>query len=137
MRNLGIGPVFEASQRAKITRINDILLVTSEVSNYEASAARALVDLGADIAIIIADKGKNEVRASARANPKLKKIQGFNLGKIMEEAGEKFQGGGGGHILAAGLNGKGDPKEIMQEITEKIEKIIKNSKKTLNQTVYF
>jgi len=119
----------KASQRAKITRINDLLLVTSEVSTYEASAARALIDLGADIAIVIADKGKNEVRASARANPKMKKIQSFNLGKIMEEAGEKFQGGGGGHILAAGLNGKGDPKEIIQEITEKIEKTIKNNQK--------
>lgn len=120
----------KASRRAKIKRINDLILVTSEVSTYEASAARALVDLGADIAIVIAGKGKNEVRASARANPKMKKIQDFNLGKIMEEVGEKFQGGGGGHILAAGLNGKGDPKEIMQEITEKIEKIIKNSQKS-------
>jgi len=47
----------------------------------------------------------------------------------MEKAGEKFQGGGGGHILAAGFKGKGDPKEIIKEITEKIEKIIKNSQK--------
>jgi len=119
----------KASQRTKIKRINDLLLVTSEVSTYEASAARALIDLGADVAIVIADKGKNEVRASSRAKPKMKKIQGFSLGKIMEKAGEKFQGGGGGHILAAGFKGKGDPKEIIKEITEKIEKIIKNSQK--------
>ncbi len=119
----------KASQRTKIKRINDLLLVTSEVSTYEASAARALIDLGADVAIVIADKGKNEVRASARAKAKMKKIQGFSLGKIMEKAGEKFQGGGGGHILAAGFKGKGEPKEIMKEITEKIEKIIKNSQK--------
>lgn len=119
----------KASQRTKIKRINDLLLITSEVSTYEASAARALIDLGADIAIVIADKGKNEIRASARAKTKMKKIQGFSLGKIMEKAGEKFQGGGGGHILAAGFKGKGEPKEIMKEITEKIEKTIKNSQK--------
>jgi phosphoesterase RecJ-like protein len=74
----------KASQRATIKRINDLLILTSEVSTYEASAARALIELGADISIVIADKGKNEVRASARANPKMKKIQDFNLGKIME-----------------------------------------------------
>ncbi|MBI5253478.1 MAG: hypothetical protein HY930_03660 [Euryarchaeota archaeon] len=98
----------KAAQRMELYRVMDFVLVTSEVSSFGASAARALALLGADCAFVGSVK-KNEVQISARASSNFIKKTGINLGRdIMPKIGEFINGGGGGHTGAAGAKGRGN-----------------------------
>lgn len=97
----------KAAQRMELYRVMDFVLVTSEVSSFEASAARALVLLGADC-VFVASMKKGEMQISARASQNFIRETGINLGRdIMPRVGELINGGGGGHVAAAGAKGRG------------------------------
>ena len=49
----------KASRRAKITKINEWIIAFSHVSAYQASAARAIIDLGAHVAVVAGQKNEN------------------------------------------------------------------------------
>lgn len=101
-----------------------VLLATSTVSSFEASAAKAIVTLGADISIVAAQRG-DEVRISARARRTVLERYDLHMGRLMHEIGVTFKCGGGGHEGSAGLNGTGSAQVILDEcvriITERIE----------------
>ncbi len=98
----------KCAKRMELYRIMDFVLVTSEVSSFGASAARALVLLGADCAFVASAK-KNEVQISARASSNFIRETGINLGRdIMPKIGELINGSGGGHAGAAGAKGRGN-----------------------------
>ncbi len=102
----------KASKRIKITRKNDVLIATSYVSSFEASAARALLSLGADITFVVSKKDDG-IRVSGRTTGEMVK-RGVNLAETMKEIGDLIDGSGGGHPGAAGANGaKGEVKEIL------------------------
>ncbi len=96
----------KAAQRVTLHRFNQWIIAVSHVSAYEASACRALIRLGADVALVFSQK-KSEMRITARATTQIAKITGLNLAKdIMEKIGPIMHGEGGGHDRAAGCNGK-------------------------------
>jgi bifunctional oligoribonuclease and PAP phosphatase NrnA len=100
----------KACRRAKIVRIDNWILAFSHVSAFEASAARALVDLGAHVAAVAGEKGDG-VELSLRCTREFTEKTGIHLGRdIAKPLGEALQGQGGGHAMAAGVNGKGDIK---------------------------
>ena len=97
----------KACRRAKIVKINDWMIAFSHVSAYQASAARALVDLGAHAAAV-AGKRDDSVEISFRCTREFNKETGIHLGKnIAKPVGEALKGMGGGHDAAAGANGIG------------------------------
>lgn len=115
----------KAAQRAKFQRLGeDIIVVSSGVSSYEASAAVSLLDLGGDVVFVAAQRGE-EVRVSARARRWAIEKYDLHLGRLMHEVATKFKCGGGGHDGAAGLNGNGKADEILAEsvrlLSERIE----------------
>ncbi len=94
----------KAAQRMKRMQINDTIIVISQVSSYEAAAARSLVFLGSDIAIVIANR-KTETRISLRMSSEFQEKTDLSLGKdIVPALIAKFGGSGGGHDAAAGYN---------------------------------
>jgi phosphoesterase RecJ-like protein len=98
----------KACRRAKIVKIGDWMIALSHVSAFQASAARALVDLGAHAAAV-AGKRDDSVEISFRCTREFNKETGIHLGKdIAKPLGEQLQGMGGGHAAAAGANGVGD-----------------------------
>lgn len=100
----------KACRRAKIVRVDNWILAFSHVSAFEASAARALVDLGAHMAAVAGEKGDG-VELSLRCTREFTEKTGIHLGRdIAKPLGEALQGQGGGHAMAAGVNGKGDIK---------------------------
>jgi len=104
----------KAAQRLKIHRVNNWIIITSHVSSFEASAARALIDLGADVAFV-AGGNKSKLRISARSRSSFYNQTKIHLGKdLMEEIGARINGAGGGHATAAGANGIGDPEEVLE-----------------------
>lgn len=104
----------KAAQRLRILRIKDWVIALSYVGSFEASAARALVDLGADLALVVGGE-KGSIRLSARSTKRFYEETGLHLGRdLMKPIGELIKGGGGGHATAAGANGVGDVDLVLE-----------------------
>ena len=100
----------KACRRAKIIRIDNWIIALSHVSAFEASAARALTDLGVHMSAVAGEKGDG-IEISLRCTREFTDKTGIHLGKdIAKPLGEAMQGQGGGHAMAAGVNCKGDIK---------------------------
>ncbi len=93
--------LLKAAKRLKI-RMKEPLFVVSEVGSYEADAARALVRMGADVAVVSSRKGSSH-RISVRARE-----VGLHFGRMMERFAREKGGEGGGHDRAATMNLPGD-----------------------------
>jgi len=94
----------KSAARMKLEPIDDWLIVWSSVGSFEGSAARAILDIGADVALIYSTR-KNETRLTVRATRYFFKTTGLNFGKdIMIEVSKSLGGEGGGHPTAAALN---------------------------------
>jgi bifunctional oligoribonuclease and PAP phosphatase NrnA len=100
----------KACRRAKIIRVDNWIIAFSHVSAFEASAARALLDIGAHMAAVAGQKG-DAIEISLRCTREFTQKTGIHLGKdIAKPLGEALKGQGGGHAMAAGVNGTGDVK---------------------------
>lgn len=94
----------KAAQRMRKHQIGNYILLISNVSSYEAAAARTLITIGGDVSVVIA-KRKNETRISLRAKSKFISETGISLGEdIVPALIKQFGGRGGGHDAAAGYN---------------------------------
>jgi len=104
----------KASRRMKIIKANEWIIALSHVSAYQASAARALINLGAHVAVVAGEKG-DTLRISLRAVKEFYEKTGIHLGRdVAKPLGEYFHGMGGGHAVAAGVNGIGDVETALK-----------------------
>ena len=115
---------FKACQRAKLLKMGDWVIALSRVSAFQASAARALVDLGAHLAVVAGQKNGG-IEISMRSTREFSKVTNIHLGRdIAKPLGESLLGTGGGHATAAGVNGIGNVetglKLCLQLINHKI-----------------
>jgi phosphoesterase RecJ-like protein len=98
----------KASKRTKLLKINNWLIALSHVSAYQASAARALITLGAHVAVV-AGQHNEKIQISMRASRDFYEKTNVHLGRdIAKPLGEYLKGMGGGHSVSAGANGVGD-----------------------------
>ena len=110
----------KAAQRTEIRRIGKWIAAATTVGSYHASVARALIILGAHVAVVGGEK-KGRLLISLRSTSDFYRKTRIHLGKdIAIPVGEQFQGMGGGHALAAGINGSGD---IAQAIAQCLDLI--------------
>jgi phosphoesterase RecJ-like protein len=97
-----------ACRRVRLFKIDDWIFALSHVSAYQASAARALVELGAHVAVVAGQKN-DKIEVSLRCSREFQEKTGIHLGKdVAKPLGEYLHGMGGGHSTAAGVNGIGD-----------------------------
>lgn len=110
----------KAAQRMQLHQFGGWTIVTSHVSSYQASAARGLLGLGADVAIVVG-KDKGELRASLRVTDKFYEETSVHLGRdVAMPLGEEFGGAGSGHTTAAGLKGRGNTRSMMKRAVDLI-----------------
>ncbi len=114
----------KAAQRVALHEFEGWIIAVSQVSSFEASACRALISLGADVALV-SGKKKDEIRISARATNEIVHKTNLNLAKdVMEKIGVLINGQGGGHDRAAACNGKANLEDgitlALQLLKEKI-----------------
>ncbi|MHA1770849.1 MAG: DHH family phosphoesterase [Candidatus Thorarchaeota archaeon] len=115
-----------AASRLKIHLIEDWIVVTSRIGAYEASASRAIIELGADVAIVGGRPSKDIVRLSSRSTKEFYSATGVNLGRdIMVPLGSLIDGEGGGHPNAGGANGKKNLENALKEAVELVRSAIK------------
>ncbi|MEM3704103.1 MAG: DHH family phosphoesterase [Candidatus Bathyarchaeia archaeon] len=114
----------KACKRAKLFKMGDWIIALSHVSAYQASAARAIIELGAHVAVVAGQKNES-LEISLRCTREFHEKTGIHLGKdIAKTLGEYLNGMGGGHSTAAGVNGVGDfevgLKRCLRLLKEKI-----------------
>ncbi len=117
----------KASRRLKLIRINSWLVAFSNVSAYQASAARALISLGAHVAVVAGEKGE-KLQMSMRATQDFHEKTRVHLGRdIAKPLGEYLRGMGGGHAVSAGVNGVGEVEASLKRcarlLKEKLAKL--------------
>ncbi len=118
----------KACRRAKLIKIENWIIALSHVSAYQASAARALVDVGAHLAAVAGQKNE-KIEISLRCTREFNQATGIHLGKdIAKPLGEYLQGMGGGHATAAGVNGTGYIEKGLKRCLRLIKENLSNHK---------
>jgi len=118
----------KACRRAKLIKIENWIIALSHVSAYQASAARALVDLGAHMAAVAGQKNE-KIEISLRCTRDFNQATGIHLGRdIAQPLGEYLQGMGGGHATAAGVNGTGNIEKGLKRCLRLVKEQLSNQK---------
>jgi len=116
----------KACRRAKLMKMENWIIALSHVSAYQASAARALVDLGAHMAAVAGQKNE-KVEISLRCTRDFNQVTGIHLGRdIAKPLGEFLQGMGGGHATAAGVNGTGGVEKGLKRCLRLVKENLSN-----------
>jgi len=106
----------KAAQRAEIIDINDIIVVSSNLSFYQSSAATKLLEFGAQITLVCGSERGGVTTLAARAESAFKEKYNFNLMRdLMLPLQDKLGGNPGGHSGAAIWKGSADEKIVMEE----------------------
>ena len=110
----------KAGQRMRIQDVEGWTVVITHISSFQASAARSLIGLGADVAIV-SGGDKRIVRASLRSTERFHRATSIHLGRdIAVTLGEEFGGAGSGHATSAGVNAEGSPQAMLSRAVELI-----------------
>jgi nanoRNase/pAp phosphatase (c-di-AMP/oligoRNAs hydrolase) len=116
--------MLKCASRATIERIDDWLVVCSHVNSFGGAASSMFLNIGADVAFIGTERD-DTIRVSGRAKREAVNA-GVNLGKIMEEISSRYEGTGGGHAGAAGIDVVADMNEVLNECKERVRMILEN-----------
>jgi phosphoesterase RecJ-like protein len=118
----------KACRRAKLIKVENWIIALSHVSAYQASAARALVDLGAHMAAVAGQKNE-KIEVSMRCTREFNQVTGIHLGRdIAKPLGEHLKGMGGGHATAAGVNGTGYIEKGLKRCLRLVKEKLSNHK---------
>lgn len=116
----------KACRRARLMKVGNWIIALSHVSAYQASAARALVDLGAHMAAV-AGQQNEKIEISLRCTRDFNQVTGIHLGRdIAKPLGEYLQGMGGGHATAAGVNGTGHVEKGLKRCLRLVKEHLSN-----------
>jgi hypothetical protein len=106
--------------------MNNWLIVFTQVGAYQASVARALIKVGANLAFVGGGR-KEKIQISIRSDEKFYSKTNFHLGKALAQPLEDyFPCSGGGHPTAAGINGEGSFKKYVKKAKEILHKRLVN-----------
>ena len=121
----------KSAQRMILYRVDPWIIITSNLGSFQPSAARGILNLGADV-VIIAGNEKEELKASLRSTEEFHQKTGIHLGDhLTKPLSEHYKGAGGGHPTAAGINGYGDADALLMEAADILKKILAQSKRVL------
>jgi nanoRNase/pAp phosphatase (c-di-AMP/oligoRNAs hydrolase) len=127
--------ILKAASRIELDRVQDMLITSSHVSSFGGSASSMLINIGADIAFVGTAKGES-VRVSARAKRDAVSA-GVNLGQLMEDISNEYNGTGGGHSGAAGIDVIADMEEVLNKCRERTKKILEASLGAKSKNISF
>lgn len=110
----------KSAQRLQYQEIGKHLVLITEVSSFQASVARMLLEIGGDVGIAYGEND-GETRLSVRSSQSFFKETGVDLAKEIQEIASSWGIVGGGHSTAASLSGKGDPEKISTQVIERLK----------------
>jgi len=96
----------KGAQRMKIYKVGDWIFTYTEIGSFHASVARALINLGADLSLVLGEVD-GEIRGSFRSTPLFFQSTKIHLGTDLAEWISKMKEGvGGGHATASSFTVK-------------------------------
>ena len=114
----------KGAQRLEIHRVGDWVVATSRVGSFQAHVARALVHLGADLALV-GGESEGETRVSLRSTQRFLDGTGMKLGaQVAEEMSKRLGGHGGGHSTAASFSTQVDEEEALGATMKRIGELL-------------
>jgi len=118
-------------QRLSLFTLGDWVVGYTKIGSHQASVARAMIDLGADLAIAVGeDSGRS--RCCLRATHPFHKITGIHLGSdVAQIIAESMGGIGGGHSTAASFSAGIIPEKVANNVLKIIEDLVGVEKKIL------
>jgi nanoRNase/pAp phosphatase (c-di-AMP/oligoRNAs hydrolase) len=108
--------MLKSARRSEHFEFGRFILARSRVGAFEASAARHLVSMGADVALVTSEEG-DTVSITGRAGRRAVDA-GFHLGEYFQELARRTGGDGGGHAGAAGFKAQVPADELEQAALE-------------------
>jgi nanoRNase/pAp phosphatase (c-di-AMP/oligoRNAs hydrolase) len=111
-------------RRIAIYKVGPWLVVTSGVGSYQAHVARALIPLGADVALVggVTD---GETRVSLRASQRFFEKTKLHLGTDVAEPTSKGLGGhGGGHATAASFACQAEEADAVAKTLARVAELL-------------
>jgi nanoRNase/pAp phosphatase (c-di-AMP/oligoRNAs hydrolase) len=115
----------KAAGRNQLLLVGNWIIATSELGSYQSSAARALLGLGAHLALV-GGEAKEKVRVNMRSTEDFYNKTGVHLGRDLAiPIGKEFGGAGGGHPTAAGLATKRELEETLAACTNRLKELLK------------
>ncbi len=116
----------KAASRLELERIGEWIVALSHVGSFEASAARALIKIGADVSFVCSVE-KGEARVSVRTSNFFIKRTHLNFAKdYVPKLAKVLRGSGGGHSAAVSVNGRfsGTAQELLKECKKLLEELL-------------
>lgn len=108
----------KGSARLRLFRASSWIIALTHVGAFEASVAKALTDLGADLALVI-NESDVFLRLTGRSQDLFYNQTGLNLAKdLMQRLAREFSGQGGGHPTAASANLKVSTNRLLPRILD-------------------
>ncbi|MEM1774171.1 MAG: DHH family phosphoesterase [Acidilobaceae archaeon] len=114
--------VIKALSRLRLERAcRDLLIVATHIGSYESEVANTLLYIGADIAIVIAER-ENRARVSIRVSDRALASR-INASNLASYIASKFGGEGGGHdrVAMANIVFNGDVEALTDNISRSIQ----------------
>jgi nanoRNase/pAp phosphatase (c-di-AMP/oligoRNAs hydrolase) len=114
----------KGAQRLKIYKLGDWVAATSLVGAFQAHVARALVYLGADVAVV-GGETEGETRVSLRSTQRFGERTKVRLGtQVAEAVAGRLGGHGGGHATAASFSTAASEEEAIGESLKKVAELL-------------
>ena len=113
----------KSAQRLRYLELGKYLILASEVSSFQASVARMLVEIGGDVGIA-SGENDDEMRLSVRCSQTFFKETGIDMAKEIQELSSSQGLVGGGHSTAASLSGEGDHNVMTAKLIERIKSLL-------------
>ncbi len=111
----------KAARRMSFYRIAEWLVAISTVSAFQTSAARALISLGAHVALV-AGQEDDETVLSLRAQPEFVRRTAISMGEALtSKIREKYGGTGGGHASVARVRCRAGAEEVLEYALKLLE----------------
>jgi bifunctional oligoribonuclease and PAP phosphatase NrnA len=118
----------KGAQRLKILKAGDWVVATTLVGSFQAHVARALIYLGADLAVV-AGESEGETRVSLRSSQRFLDRSGVKLGtQVAEEMARRLGGHGGGHSTAASFSTSVGEEEALEGTVKRTEELLGETK---------
>jgi phosphoesterase RecJ-like protein len=116
--------MLKSAKRSEHFEIGRFILARSRVGAFEASAARHLVSMGADMAIVTSEEG--DITSLTGRVGRRALDAGFHLGKFFQELARRIGGDGGGHAGAAGFKAQLPAEEVEAESLELAREVLQD-----------
>ena len=114
----------KGAQRLRIYRSVDWVVATSTVGSFQAHVARALVYLGADLAVV-GGESDGETRFSLRSTQRFLDRTKVRLGtEVAGEMPKRLGGHGGGHATAASFSTATGEEETMEATLKRVGELL-------------